>query len=81
MFKISTEEPKWSSDQAAALRQFLNGSSGQVFLQRLFWMRPTIASPENNRDFEPEKRMAQADQLIGYEIALSEIVALTVSPN
>lgn len=81
-FKIPTEEPAWSADHAAALRQFLNGTTGQVLLQRMHWMRPLgpLAISEVT-EFNPAKRTAASDQLIGYDIAIQELIAHTVSPK
>lgn len=80
MFKIPTEAPAWTSDQAAALRQFLNGASGQTFLQRMFWERPEVSPPAVG-GFDPAQRAACAEQLLGYERALQTILALTESPK
>lgn len=80
MFKIPTEAPEWTSDQAAALRQFLNGASGQIFLQRLFWERPEVASPFTGTH-DPVQRAACAEQLLGYERAIQTILTLTQSPT
>lgn len=80
MFKIPTEAPEWTSDQAAALRQFLNGASGQIFLQRLFWERPDVAPPSVG-GFDAAQRAACAEQMLGYERAFQTILALTESPK
>lgn len=81
-YKFPTEEPAWSADHAAALRQFLNGTTGQVLLQRLQFFRPTapLAISESS-EFNSAKRTAAADQMIGYDIAMNELISMTVSPN
>jgi hypothetical protein len=81
MFKITTEEPVWSSDQAAALRQFLNTPSGQTFLQRMLWLRPGVSTITPGGPFDPDRRIAEADVQAGYELALQEMINLTVSPE
>lgn len=81
MFKIPTETPAWSSDQAAALRQFLNTPSGQIFLQRMFWMRPGVSTITPGTPVDTARRMAEADVQAGYELALQEMINLTVSPE
>lgn len=81
MFKITTEEPVWSSDQAAALRQFLNTPSGQTFLQRMLWLRPGVSTITPSVPFDPDRRIAEADVQAGYELALQEMINLTVSPE
>lgn len=81
MFKIPTETPAWSSDQAAALRQFLNTPSGQIFLQRMFWMRPGVSTITPSAPVDTARRMAEADVQAGYELALQEMINLTVSPE
>lgn len=81
MFKIPTETPVWSSDQAAALRQFLNTPSGQTFLQRMFWMRPGVSTITPGAPVDTARRMAEADVQAGYELALQEMINLTVSPE
>jgi hypothetical protein len=81
MFKIPTETPTWSSDQAAALRQFLNTPSGQTFLQRMFWMRPSVSTITPGVPVDPDRRIAEADVQAGYELALQEMINLTVSPE
>ena len=82
-FKFPTEEPEWTSDMAASLRQFLNTPVGQIFLQRLFWARPTqpVLPALQGVALDPILRVAYAEQLGGYERALSEMLALTVSPK
>lgn len=77
MFKISTEQPEWSGDQAAALRQFLNSPAGQVFLQRLFWFRPSVTSPTSTAPFDADRRISEADVQAGYELAIEEIIKHT----
>lgn len=80
--KYSTEEPAWSADHAAALRQFLGGTTGQTLLARLHWSRPTPSTPHDvNVPFDPERRRAMADHLSGFESAIAEILQHTVSPN
>jgi hypothetical protein len=81
MFKIPTETPTWSSDQAAALRQFLNTPSGQIFLQRMFWLRPGVSTITPGVPVDTARRMAEADVQAGYELALQEMINLTVSPE
>lgn len=81
MFKIPTETPTWSSDQAAALRQFLNTPSGQIFLQRMFWLRPGVSTMTPGVPVDTARRMAEADVQAGYELALQEMINLTVSPE
>jgi hypothetical protein len=81
MFKIPTETPSWSSDQAAALRQFLNTPSGQIFLQRMFWLRPGVSTITPGVPVDTARRMAEADVQAGYELALQEMINLTVSPE
>lgn len=81
MFKIPTETPTWSSDQAAALRQFLNTPSGQIFLQRMFWLRPGVSTITPGVPVDTSRRMAEADVQAGYELALQEMINLTVSPE
>jgi len=83
MIKITTEEPTWSADQAGALRQFLNSVTGQILLQRLFWLRPVPgelpSSPEATLDLS--LRLAKSEQLAGYEQAITRIIEHTVSPK
>lgn len=79
-FKITTEAPEWSGDQAAALRQFLNTPSGQTFLQRLFWFRPSVTPPSETQPGDAGRRTAEADVLCGYELAIREIISHT-NPN
>lgn len=83
MLKFPTEEPQWSTDMAAALRQFLNTSPGQVFLQRLYWLRPLPpdlpTAPGSTLDLP--LRAAHAEALAGYERALQDILTLTESPK
>ena len=79
-FKITTEAPEWSSDQSAALRQFLNTASGQAFLQRLFWFRPGVTPPSSMLPGDAARRTAEADILCGYELAIREILNHT-NPN
>lgn len=81
MLKITTETPQWSSDQAAALRQFLNTPSGQQFLQQLFWFRPTVTPIVPGQIVDVPRRMAEADVQAGYERAIQQIIDLTVSPE
>lgn len=80
-FKIPTEEPKWSSDQAAALRQFLNGANGQAFLQRLYWMRPKLGTPSSQIPYDVNARLGTAERQAGYEEAIDDALTLTVSPE
>lgn len=80
MFKITTEAPEWTGDQAAALRQFLNTASGQAFLQRLFWFRPSVTPPNAVQAVDATRRLAEADILCGYELAIREIINHT-NPN
>lgn len=76
--KIPTEQPKWSSDMAAALRQFLNTTPGQVFLQQLYWLRPTPPPlPSNNDPVDLATRSLHSEQQAGYERAIQDILALT----
>lgn len=81
MLKITTEAPQWSSDQAAALRQFLNTPSGQQFLQQLFWLRPTVSPLVPGVNMGKSRRMAEAEIQAGYERAIQQIIDLTVSPE
>lgn len=80
-----TEAPDWSSDMAAALRQFLNTPSGQQMLRTLAWYRPTItplpASPD--ADINLDRRRVESDIFAGYEQCLQSIIQLTQSekPN
>lgn len=79
--KIPTETPKWTSDMAAALRQFLNTTPGQVFLQQMYWLRPAPPPlPSNHDPIDPSTRLSHADQLFGYERAIQDILALTSEP-
>ena len=80
-FKIPTEEPKWSPDQAAALRQFLNGANGQAFLQRLFWLRPKLVAPSAQIPYDVNARLGTAERQAGYEEAIDDALLLTVSPE
>lgn len=79
--KIPTEQPKWTSDMAAALRQFLNTTPGQTFLQQMYWLRPVPPMlPATHQPIDPTTRIAHADQLFGYERAIQDILALTSEP-
>jgi hypothetical protein len=83
MLKITTEEPTWSADQAGAVRQFFNTLPGQILLQRLFWFRPVPGALPSGPDakIDPTLRIAQAEQLAGYEKAIATIIEHTVSPK
>lgn len=81
MFKITTEEPRWASDQAAALRQFLNGANGQILLQKLFWMRPRLADVPTVGAYDVQARLGAAERQAGYEEALKDLLYLTNSPE
>ena len=76
--KIPTEQPNWTSDMAAALRQFLNTTPGQVFLQQLYWLRPAPPTlPSTHDPVDLGTRALHAEQLAGYERAIQDILALT----
>jgi ABC-type sulfate transport system substrate-binding protein len=83
MLKFPTEEPKWTSDMASALRQFLNTSPGQVFLQRLYWLRPTPPDlpTAHGSTLDLPLRVAHAEAMGGYERAIQDIIRLTESPE
>lgn len=80
-----TEAPQWSSDMAAALRQFLNTPAGQNMLRYLAWYRPSPtplpSAPE--AEINIERRRVEADMFAGYEQCLQTIIQLTQSdkPN
>ena len=80
-FKIPTEETRWSADQAAALRQFLNGANGQTFLQKLFQLRPVLADVPTQNAYDVHARLGAAERQAGYEEAIKDILFLTVSPE
>lgn len=74
-----TEPPPWTSDMAAALRQFLNTPSGQNMLRYLAWYRPSItplpSAPE--AEVNIDRRRIEADMFSGYEQCLQSIIQLT----
>lgn len=80
-FRIATEPVQWSADQAAALRQFLSTPSGQAFLQRMFEDRPIASLPPMGTPVDAVRRSVEAENLLGYEKAMQNIINLTVSPT
>jgi hypothetical protein len=81
MFNIPTEPQKWSADEAAALRQYLNTPAGQATLRQLYQLRPLLPFVPANMPFDAARRASEADQLVGYEKCIQDLVALTASPN
>jgi hypothetical protein len=81
MFKIPTEQSQWTADDAAALRQFLNTLHGQAFLRQLYSLRPLLPFTSPNAPFDPARRMAESEQLAGYEKCIQDTLTLTISPD
>jgi len=83
MFQISTDEPIWTADQAATLRQFFNTPTGQLFLRTVFYRRPTVSPLPSGpaATIDPARRAAESEQLAGYERAFQELLSLTIPPK
>jgi hypothetical protein len=81
MFKIPTETQSWTVEEAAALRQFLNTSAGQATLRQLYQFRPLLPFIPLSAVFDSARRIAESEQLAGYEKCIQDILSLTVSPE
>lgn len=69
--------PGWTKENAALLRQFLDGGTGTLFLAQLAHQRPALHS--SSPDIAA---VALAAQLVaGYERALGVLQSLQVSPE
>ena len=81
LFRIPTENQKWTVDEAAALRQFLNTPAGQSTLRQLYQLRPLLPFVPVNTPFDTARRAAESEQLAGYEKCIRDILTLTASPE
>lgn len=79
MFNIPTELQKWSVDEAAALRQFLNTPAGQATLRQLYQLRPLLTFFPATSAFDSARRASESEQLAGYEKCIQDLLALTAS--
>lgn len=60
-------EPDWSSEDAIALRHFIESKHGQKFLVRLAWLRPDFTTTEATQ------RLIESGKIEGFELAESAI--------
>lgn len=68
--------PNWSKDNAALLRQFLDGGTGQLFLATLAAQRPALSSHETLESVALRSKLVS-----GYEAALANILSLAEPPK
>jgi hypothetical protein len=67
--------PNWSKGTAELLKQFIESSTGQLFLANLAASRPTLSSSDELNVVALRSKLAG-----GYEACLDRILSLTEPP-
>jgi hypothetical protein len=67
-------EPDWISDDALNLRAFLYTPTGRKLLEILSVRRPAFFAD----DFNPDASFARARSIAGYELAVHELIDLSL---
>lgn len=63
--------PPWESEDAVAMKTFLESEHGKRFISRLAWQRP-----EYSPTFDTTKRLVESGEIRGYEKCIETIFLL-----
>lgn len=70
---ITLREPEWTSEDAAALRDFFATVTGRRLIENVVFLRPGFAPADSH----PHRSFARSRDIAGYEMAVQQLLALT----